>query len=118
MHLILFHCLPKITIFNFYQLGLNNTYLRQKLMKCAEDYQNTQERLAAKLGSDVSGDAEATPTAPPARQELSSAPSAPPMEPTIQPIETFQSSECVVCLEMKVRRQTRSLCKSSLTQLI
>jgi hypothetical protein len=83
-------------------------------MKCAEDYQNTQERLAAKLGSDVSGDAEATPTAPPARQELSSAPSAPPMEPTIQPIETFQSSECVVCLEMKVRRQTRSLCKSNL----
>jgi hypothetical protein len=92
-----------------FQFGLHNTYLRQKLIKCAEDYQTKQELLAAKLGSDVTGDAGATPTAPPTVRELSTAPSAPPMEPAVQTIETFQSSECVVCLEMKVRSDVTSI---------
>ena len=77
-------------------------------MKAAEDYQTKQETLAARLGSDVSGHADAAPTAPPTSQELSDLPSAPPMEASTQPIETFQSSECVVCLEMKVKQFCQS----------
>ena len=86
-------------------------------MKAAEDYMSRQEAIAAKLGSDVTGTADALPSAPPKSQELSDAPSAPPMEPStspsaptpLQPIETFQSSECVVCLEMKVLRLSAQL---------
>lgn len=76
-------------------------------MKCAEDYQAKQEALGAKMGSDVHGEAGATPSAPPtsatpSNGTESTAPSAPPAEDRLQPIETFQSNECVVCLEMKV----------------
>jgi len=75
--------------------------LRQKLLKCAEEYQARQDQFnAASLGSHLSNGPSVTPSAPPmngnSQESESTAPSAPPM------VETYQSSECVVCLEMKV----------------
>ncbi len=107
----------------FLQMGIHNTYIRQKLLMCAEERAKEQERAVARLGG---GGAEegARPTAPPA--SMSDAPSAPPASSgeeeaaaeaklgggggaasappaaTAAVVETFQSTECVVCLENKV----------------
>ncbi len=73
-------------------------------MKCAEEYQAKQDNYnAAAMGNEHKNGSNATPSAPPMNgngheSSASTAPSAPPMV-----VETFQSSECVVCLEMKVR---------------
>lgn len=84
------------------ELGVHNEYLRQKIMVCSEEYAAMQERLALKLSG---GDTKTggVPTAPPAEM-----PSAPPMgasEPSAPPpaqlVDTYQSNECVVCMENK-----------------
>ena len=70
-------------------------------MVLIEEYTEMQERLGAKLSGN-SGNG--VPSAPPEE----GAPSAPsslveaPLEPSA-PIETFQSSECCVCMERKVQ---------------
>lgn len=65
------------------QLGIHNAYIRQKILATLE---SNMEAPAAKVS-------DATPSAPMAND----VPSAPPA-----PIETFQSNECVVCMENKV----------------
>ena len=99
-------------------MGVHNTYLRQKILMCADEHAKAQERLSAQFGASDTGagapsappaaaaaaatGAREVPSAPPASKlsepaEPAPAPSAPP------PVETYQSTECVVCLENKVR---------------
>ena len=68
----------------FFQLGVHNAYLRQRIVTALEEElcQDKQQ----------SGD-----TAPSAPLPLD-LPSAPPLA----PVETYQSNECVICLENKV----------------
>ena len=82
---------------------MHNLYLRQKLLASVEQYASMQEQLAARY-TQTNGNSgaypsappqENIPSAPPAASTASSAPSAP-------PIETFQSTECCVCMERKV----------------
>lgn len=63
------------------EMGVHNAYIRSRILAALE------EELSAKAG-------DATPSAPLATDT----PSAPPMA----PVETYQSNECVVCLENKV----------------
>ena len=70
-------------IFSHLQLGIHNAYIRQKILATLE---SNMEAPAAKVS-------DATPSAP----MDNDVPSAPPA-----PIETFQSNECVVCMENKV----------------
>ena len=92
---------------------MHNTYLRQKVLVHVEEYASMQERLKEKLGhgheNGITGASappqENIPSAPSAPQ--ASAPSAPsaPLDasaPFAPPIETFQSTECCVCMERKV----------------
>ena len=85
-------------------MGMHNLYLRQKLLASVEQYASMQEQLAARY-TQTNGNSgaypsappqENIPSAPPAASTASSAPSAP-------PIETFQSTECCVCMERKVK---------------
>ena len=85
-------------------MGMHNLYLRQKLLASVEQYASMQEQLAARY-TQTNGNSgaypsappqENIPSAPPAASTASSAPSAP-------PIETFQSTECCVCMERKVQ---------------
>lgn len=84
------------------EMGMHNLYLRQKLLASVEQYASMQEQLAARY-TQTNGNSgaypsappqENIPSAPPAASTASSAPSAP-------PIETFQSTECCVCMERK-----------------
>ena len=92
---------------------MHNTYMRQKVLVCVEEYAAMQERLNAKLGSGGAGETNgAYPTAPP-QENLPSAPPIPPpagfaggAAPSAPPIETFQSTECCVCMERKVTANT------------
>ena len=112
------------------QIGVHNTYLRQKILLCTEEVAQMEARLAKKLadiegGGGGGGDSSAAPSAPPASLDPSAA-SAPPMEekgkdfeaanatPSAPPssaaapvVETFKSTECVVCMENKVRIRQR-----------
>lgn len=113
------------------QMGVHNTYLRQKILLCTEEVAQMEARLAKKLADiegggdgDRSAAAAAAPSAPPASLDPSAA-SAPPMEkgkefeetappsappssaaeaagPSAPVVETFKSTECVVCMENKV----------------
>jgi len=86
------------------ELGLHNTYLRQKVLMCVKEYAEMQERLSAKLSEQggCGGGASVTPSAPSADEDQ---PSAPPAnaEPSAPPavVETFKSTECCVCMERK-----------------
>ena len=73
-----------------FQLGIHNAYIRQKILAALE---SNMETPAAKVF-------DATPSAPMAND----VPSAPPA-----PIETFQSNECVICMENKVLMLSSSL---------
>ena len=92
-------------------MGMHNLYLRQKLLASVEQYASMQEQLAARY-TQTNGNSgaypsappqENIPSAPPAALTASSAPSAP-------PIETFQSTECCVCMERKVKIHQSQLC--------
>ena len=94
-------------------MGMHNLYLRQKLLASVEQYASMQEQLAARY-TQTNGNSgaypsappqENIPSAPPAASTASSAPSAP-------PIETFQSTECCVCMERKVKIHQSQLCLS------
>ena len=114
-------------------MGVHNTYLRQKILLCTEEVAQMEARLAKKLadiegvggGCGGGGDSSEAPSAPPASLDPSAA-SAPPMEekgkdfeaanatPSAPPtsdaapvVETFKSTECVVCMENKVRIRQR-----------
>ena len=100
-------------IIRFLQMGMHNLYLRQKLLASVEQYASMQEQLAARY-TQTNGNSgaypsappqENIPSAPPAASTASSAPSAP-------PIETFQSTECCVCMERKVKIHQSQLCLS------
>ncbi len=109
------------------ELGVHNAYLRQKILMCADEYAKTQESLAQSLTSGSEGVSGATPSAP-ADPDAPSAPpsaklgdndsssSAQPSAPSAPLVETFQSKECVVCMENKVRKwNTRVLTRSLMT---
>lgn len=68
------------------ELGVHNAYLRQRIITALEE-----DMCQSKLHGE--GDAFATPSAPLPAEDLPSAPPA--------PVETFQSNECVICLENK-----------------
>lgn len=67
------------------QLGVHNAYLRQKIIAASEVEVKVPNKTV-----------DSTPSAP-AASEANDIPSAPPA-----PLETYQSNECVVCLENKV----------------
>ncbi len=90
-------------------MGVHNTYLRQKLLSLANAQMDSgaaavpsappanaasaeDEEAAAARKKLADGTEDAAPSAPPSTE-----PSAP-----VQPVETFQSTECVVCMENKV----------------
>ena len=90
--------------------------MRQKILMCAEEYAKMQENLASKMSGLSTSSANATPSAP----INDEAPSAPPVEgeakgaptdngtnitaaPSAPLVETFQSNECVICMENKVK---------------
>jgi len=88
------------------EMGVHNTYLRQKILMCAERRANAIDASLGGGGAPSAPPATAAqvdydpPSAPPASKLADSgnrptAPSAPP------PVETFQSTECVICLEQK-----------------
>jgi hypothetical protein len=87
-------------------MGMHNLYLRQKMLVAVEQYASMQEQLAARYGQ-TNGVSGAHPSAPP-QENIPSAPpasisSAPSSAPSAPPIETFQSTECCVCMERKVK---------------
>ena len=118
-------------------MGVHNTYLRQKILLCTEEVAQMETRLAKKLaeiegvGGGGDSDRSAAPSAPPSSLDPTAA-SAPPMEkgkelegetaaaatPSAPPssavaaapvVETFKSTECVVCMENKVGVLERTL---------
>ena len=72
----------------FSQLGIHNAYIRQKILVSLE----------RDLDAPASQVLDTTPSAP-MPTDVPSAPSA--------PIETYQSNECVICMENKVRYNKR-----------
>merc|ERR1719244_867856 len=83
------------------ELGVTSEYIRKKIQAGAEEFQSNDQMLQEKINgatNGVSGEA----SAPPGEMD-DSLPSAPADEdvPSAPPIETFQSAECVVCLERK-----------------
>lgn len=83
------------TAFMFYpfhpQLGVHNAYLRQRIIECIQT--TIQSSKLAAGGNPSAPVATDLPSAP-----AMDTPSAPPA-----PLETYQSNECVVCMENKVR---------------
>ena len=87
-------------------MGMHNLYLRQKMLVAVEQHASMQEQLASRYGQ-TNGVSGAHPSAPP-QENIPSAPpsyvaSVPSSAPSAPPIETFQSTECCVCMERKVR---------------
>lgn len=81
------------------QIGVHSEYTRKKILATVAELKAQDDRLSSgqeKGGGPASAPPpeEDLPSAPPQDEEAESAPSAP-------PIETFQSTECVVCLERK-----------------
>ena len=94
-------------------MGMHNLYLRQKLLASVEQYASMQEQLAARY-TQTNGNSGAHPSAPP-QENIPSAPPAASMAssaPSAPPIETFQSTECCVCMERKVKIHQSQLCLS------
>ena len=94
-------------------MGMHNLYLRQKLLASVEQYASMQEQLAARY-TQTNGNSGAYPSAPP-QENIPSAPPAASMAssaPSAPPIETFQSTECCVCMERKVKIHQSQLCLS------
>ena len=98
------------------ELGVHNAYLRQKILTCAVE---SQDSLQQRFSNNNPAQESATPSAP-VDANAPSAPAAPDKLaeetgggsngsdpalaiPTAPLLETFQSKECVVCLERKVK---------------
>ena len=85
---------------------MHNLYLRQKVIAAVEQYSSNQEQIVARYGQ-TNGVSGAHPSAPP-QENVPSAPPPAPFDdssssaPSAPPIETFQSTECCVCMERKV----------------
>lgn len=84
-------------------MGIHNTYLRQKILMCAEEtvMRTADGAPGAVPSAPVPDD---LPSAPPAAkvidEEEPAAASAPkPSAPPLAPVDTFKSTECVVCME-------------------
>ena len=90
-----------------FQLGVSSEYIRKKIKAGVDEYQEMGERMKARFSSIENGET-ADPSAPPTEtdEDVPSAPTLPNSDddahPSAPPIETFQSAECVVCMERKV----------------
>ena len=79
-----------------------------------DEYQEMGERMKARFSSIENGET-ADPSAPPTEtdEDVPSAPTLPNSDdgahPSAPPIETFQSAECVVCMERKVSLREKNL---------
>lgn len=104
-----------------FKFGIHNTYIRQKILVMAAEYVEGQGHLAQKM-ADLEGGEGGLPSAPPIGAEPSAPskgaleqdvnggdpegaakPSAPQAEPMV--VDTFKSTECVICLENKARKR-------------
>merc|ERR1711892_572582 len=74
------------------ELGVSSEYIRKKIKASVDEYQEMGNKLKAKLSSIENGES-ADPSAPPTEMDE--------LAPTAPPIETFQSAECVVCMERR-----------------
>jgi len=88
------------------ELGVSSEYIRKKIKAGVDEYQEMGERMKARFSSIENGET-ADPSAPPTEtdEDVPSAPTLPNSDddahPSAPPIETFQSAECVVCMERK-----------------
>jgi len=88
------------------ELGVSSEYIRKKIKAGVDEYQEMGERMKARFSSIENGET-ADPSAPPTEtdEDVPSAPTLPNSNdgahPSAPPIETFQSAECVVCMERK-----------------
>lgn len=86
------------------ELGVSSEYIRKKLKAGVDEYQAMGERMKARFSGIENGDS-TDPSAPPTEmdEDTPTAPALPSDEgaPSAPPIETFQSAECVVCMERK-----------------
>merc|ERR1711963_369345 len=74
------------------ELGVHNAYLRQRIITALEEEMCQGKLQQAPVSAPPAGDI--APSAPLQTEDL---PSAPPLA----PVETYQSNECVICLENK-----------------
>jgi len=88
------------------ELGVSSEYIRKKIKAAVDEYQEMGERMKARFSSIENGET-ADPSAPPTEmdEDVPTAPTLPSSDegaqPSAPPIETFQSAECVVCMERK-----------------
>eukprot|EP00092_Neocalanus_flemingeri_P028569 GFUD01031025.1.p1 GENE.GFUD01031025.1~~GFUD01031025.1.p1 ORF type:complete len:761 (-),score=260.52 GFUD01031025.1:320-2602(-) len=86
------------------ELGVSSEYIRKKIKAGVDEYHAMGERMKAKFSGIEKGLSE-SPSAPPTEMDelAPTAPTLPSTEdvPSAPPIETFQSAECVVCMERK-----------------
>merc|ERR1712106_208793 len=86
------------------ELGVSSEYIRKKIKTSVDEYQEMGIKLKAKLSSIENGES-ADPSAPPTEMDelAPTAPALPSEEGAASAplIETFQSAECVVCMERK-----------------
>merc|ERR1712106_690868 len=89
---------------DFKELGVSSEYIRKKIKAAVEEYQAMGERMKARF-SGIENGSTGSPSAPPTEMDdlAPTAPTLPSAEgvPSAPPIETFQSAECVVCMERK-----------------
>lgn len=85
------------------QIGVGSEYSRKTILNSILKFKDDEDRVASKQIPKSDGNASAPPVA-----EDEDVPSAPPTngdtgddDPSAPPIETFQSTECVICLEKK-----------------
>jgi hypothetical protein len=87
------------------ELEVSSKYIRKKIKAGVDEYQAMGERMKARF-SGIENSTSADPSAPPTDMDdlAPTAPTLPSDEgaPSAPPIETFQSAECVVCMERKV----------------
>merc|ERR1719312_2163825 len=76
------------------ELGVSSEYIRKKIKAAVDEYQEMGERMKARFSSIENGE-----TADPSAPTLPSSDEG--AQPSAPPIETFQSAECVVCMERK-----------------
>jgi len=86
------------------ELGVSSVYIRKKIKASVDEYLEMDKKLTGKLSSIENGEP-ADPSAPPTEMDelAPTAPALPSEEgaASAPPIETFQSAECVVCMERK-----------------